>query len=82
MILTNSKGVFFFSPGTLTIVPGTTVVWTNETKAPHTVTSDNGAFGSGIINPGQTFSFTFTTAGTFAYHCSIHPFMKATIIVS
>ncbi|HKV57970.1 MAG TPA: cupredoxin family copper-binding protein [Ktedonobacteraceae bacterium] len=78
-IVTNST--FAFSPQTLPIAVGTTVVWKNNTSAPHTVTSDNGAFGSGTISPGGTFSFKFTQAGTFAYHCSIHPFMTATIIV-
>ena len=76
-----TSGTFAFSPQTLNITVGTTVVWKNNTGAPHTVTSDNGAFGSGTISPGSTFSFKFTQAGTFAYHCNIHPFMTATIIV-
>ncbi len=86
MITTDSSGNFAFSPASLTIKAGTTVMWKNTTQAPHTVTSDDGtSFDSGSANPiaaqGGTFSFTFNTAGTFAYHCSIHPFMKATIIV-
>jgi len=86
MIMTDSSGSFAFSPATLTIKAGTTVIWKNTTAAPHTVTSDNGqSFDSGTSNPiaaqTGTFSFTFTTPGTFAYHCEIHPFMKATIIV-
>ncbi len=86
MITTDSSGSFAFSPATLTIKAGTTVIWKNTTSAPHTVTSDDGkTFDSGTSNPiaaqSGTFSFTFTTAGTFAYHCEIHPFMKATIIV-
>ncbi|GAC1349608.1 MAG: hypothetical protein NVSMB27_24330 [Ktedonobacteraceae bacterium] len=81
-----STGSFGFNPTTITITVGTTVTWTNTTGAPHTVTSDDGkTFDSGINTPisanGGTFSFTFTKAGTFAYHCQIHPFMKATIIV-
>ncbi len=81
-----SSGSFAFSPASLTIKAGTTVTWKNTTTVPHTVTSDDGkSFDSGMANPiaaqGGTFSFTFTTAGTFAYHCAIHPFMKATIIV-
>ena len=77
---------FSFGPATLTIPAGTTVTWTNTTGAPHTVTSDDGtSFDSNINTPisanGGTFSFTFTKAGTFTYHCQIHPFMKATIIV-
>ena len=85
-ITTDSSGSFAFSPATLTVKVGTTVTWTNMTQAPHTVTSDDGkTFDSGSSNPispsGGTFSFTFSKAGTFAYHCQIHPFMKATIIV-
>jgi plastocyanin len=86
MIITDSSGSFAFSPATLTIKAGTTVTWKNTTAASHTVTSDDGkSFDSGMANPitaqSGTFSHTFTTAGTFAYHCAIHPFMKATIIV-
>ena len=86
MIITDSSGTFAFSPASLTVKSGTTVTWKNTTAVPHTVTSDDGkSFDSGASNPiaaqSGTFSFTFTTAGTFAYHCSIHPFMKATIIV-
>ncbi len=82
----SSSGSFGFNPTTITITVGTTVTWTNTTSAPHTVTSDDGtSFDSTINTPisanGGTFSFTFTKAGTFAYHCQIHPFMKATIIV-
>lgn len=85
-ITTDSSGSFAFSPATLTIKVGTTVTWTNMTQAPHTVTSDDGkSFDSGISHPiataGGTYRFTFTKAGTFPYHCQIHPFMKATIIV-
>ena len=86
MITTDSSGSFAFSPATLTIKAGTTVTWKNTTAVGHTVTSDDGkSFDSGTANPiaaqSGTFSFTFKTPGTFAYHCSIHPFMKATIIV-
>ena len=86
MIITDSSGSFAFSPATLTIKAGTAVTWKNTTTASHTVTSDDGkSFDSGTSNPitaqTGTFSFNFTTAGTFAYHCAIHPFMKATIIV-
>jgi len=86
MITTDSSGSFAFSPATLTVKAGTTVTWKNTTAASHTVTSDDGkSFDSGMANPitaqSGTFSHTFTTAGTFAYHCAIHPFMKATIVV-
>jgi plastocyanin len=75
-----------FSPSTVTIKAGTTVVWTNSSVAPHTVTSDAGApaaFASGTINSGGgQFSFTFTKPGTYHYHCSIHTYMKGTIVVT
>lgn len=85
-ITTDSSGSFAFSPATLTVKVGTKVTWTNMTQTGHTVTSDDGkSFDSGISNPvasGGTYSFTFTKAGTFPYHCQIHPFMKATITVT
>lgn len=70
-----------FNPASLTIKVGETVTWTNKDSYAHTVTSDNGAFDSGSINNGATFSFTFKTAGTYSYHCSIHTSMTAKIIV-
>jgi plastocyanin len=72
---------FAFSPATITVTVGTTVTWTNNDGATHTVTSDTGAFDSGNIANGKTYSRTFSQAGTFAYHCTIHPNMKATVIV-
>jgi plastocyanin len=72
---------FAFEPATLEIPVGTTVVWTNGGSAPHTVTSDTGAFDSGRLDPGGTFSMTFDTPGTYAYHCEFHPNMQATIVV-
>ena|SRR5690348_11115020 len=74
---------YMFDPATLTIKKGTQVVWTNMSDAPHTVTSDTGAFNTtSNLTQNQTFMFTFTTAGTFAYHCNVHPYMKATITVT
>ncbi|MCL4418145.1 MAG: cupredoxin family copper-binding protein [Actinobacteria bacterium] len=70
-----------FDPASLTIKVGDTVTWTNNDSYNHTITSDNGAFDSGNISGGGTFSFTFNTAGTFNYHCSVHTFMTAKIIV-
>ncbi len=72
---------FAFSPKTLTVKVGTKIIWTNDDPSIHTVTADSGAFGSGSLPPGGTFSFTFTKAGTYSYHCKIHASMKATIIV-
>ncbi|WP_084658987.1 cupredoxin domain-containing protein [Thermogemmatispora onikobensis] len=72
-----------FSPQTLTIKKGTRVEWVNKSDAPHTVTSNTGAFSdSGTIGEGATFTLLFSTAGTYQYHCSIHTYMTATIIVT
>lgn len=73
---------FSFNPATLTLPKGTTVTWTNTGSTTHTVTADDGSFDSGNLPAGQTFSRTFSTAGTFAYHCTIHASMKGTITVT
>jgi plastocyanin len=70
-----------FAPTSTTIKVGDTVTWTNRDAFSHTSTSDTGAWDTGVIVAGASRSFTFTSAGTFAYHCSIHSFMKATVIV-
>lgn len=57
-----------FSNPNVQITSGTTVVWTNDDNAIHTVTADNGSFNSGDIQPGSTFSWTFKSTGTFTYH--------------
>jgi plastocyanin len=77
---TTNKG---FTPNTITVVLGvnSTVVWTNNDSSPHTVTSDGGTFNSGNMAPGQTYSYTFTAPGTYAYHCTYHPWMTGTVIV-
>ncbi len=72
---------FAFSPSSLTVKAGTKVTWTNNDSVTHTVTEGNGAFNSGDLAPGSSFSFTFSKAGTYSYHCSIHPSMTATIVV-
>lgn len=72
---------FAFGPASLTVPVGSTVTWTNQDSAGHTVTADDGSFASQTIPTGTTFSQTFATAGSFAYHCSIHKSMKATIVV-
>jgi plastocyanin len=67
----------FFDPTTIDVTAGTTVVWDNAGLGQHTVVSDDGLFDSGQdksqwLNPGQTFSFTLTQAGTYPYHCALH----------
>ena len=72
-----------FSPSTITVAANTTVTWTNKDGMSHTVTSDTGSeLNSGNIAANETWSHTFTMAGTYPYHCTIHPNMKATVKVN
>jgi YVTN family beta-propeller protein len=71
----------FAFPDTITITAGQTVTWTNADPVPHTVTSDTGAWDSGEIASGKSFSMTFTKPGTYPYSCAIHPSMQGTVVV-
>lgn len=73
---------FAYAPGTITIKVGTTVTWTNEDNVGHTATSDDGVFDSGMLGKGSSYSYTFTTTGTYGYLCAPHPYMVATIVVT
>ena len=64
----------------VTVAVGTKVVWVNNDGTEHTVTADNGAFGSGILNPGNNFSYIFDQTGTYSYHDLIHPMMGVVIV--
>jgi plastocyanin len=74
---------YAFGPGSMTITAGDTVTWTNEDQAPHDVTTTTApvAIHGSTMQQGQSWSFTFTTPGTYSYICSIHPDMKATLTV-
>jgi plastocyanin len=72
---------FYFSPASINVEPGTTVTWVNQGQAPHTATHTGGTFDSGTLQPGQSYSYTFNRAGTYAYYCQIHPNMTGTIVV-
>jgi plastocyanin len=72
---------YMFAPATLSVPVGTTVTWTNNDTVVHTSTSDVSVWDSGPITPGQSYSYTFSRAGTFTYHCMIHPYMHGTIVV-
>jgi plastocyanin len=72
---------FTFSPATLTVAPGTTVTWTNDDDIPHIVVGKEKGFRSKPLDTGNEFSFTFATAGEYAYFCSLHPHMVGKIIV-
>jgi plastocyanin len=71
-----------FSPANLTVTAGTTITWTNKDAVAHTVTSNIKLFNSGTIGSNGTFSYTFTSTGTFSYYCAIHPSMVASVTVN
>ncbi|HVZ55207.1 MAG TPA: cupredoxin family copper-binding protein [Chitinophagaceae bacterium] len=71
-----------FSKSDLAVSAGTTVTWTNNDAVAHTVTADDGSFDSGSIASGKTFTHTFSAAGSYPYHCSIHSGMTAKITVN
>lgn len=79
----SSNSSLGFSPSTITVIVGknSTVTWMNQDSAVHTSTSNTAAWDSGNINPGASFTFYFSTPGTFHYHCSYHPWMIGTVIV-
>lgn len=69
----------------ITVKIGTTVTWTNEDDAHHDVTPDltsDDFKKSGLFGKGETYKFTFNKVGTYAYHCSPHPYMKGIIKVT
>ncbi len=74
---------FAFSPATITISAGTTIVWSNKDSTDHAPVSDTGIWDAGDV-PGGTNStgILFSTPGTYPYHCAIHPYMVGTIIVT
>lgn len=74
-----------FAPMAVKVKAGTQVTWTNQDSVHHTVTMDDGSSGgpqSGDMAKGDTYSYTFKKAGTYAYHCKIHPEMHGTVVVT
>ena len=71
-----------FNPASLSVTAGATVTWMNSDTTIHTVTADDGSFNSGNIAIGATYSRVFSTAGTFSYHCTIHPEMTGKVVVT
>src|SRR5215212_3497684 len=69
----------YFDPADITVASGTTVMWTNEGYQPHTVTSDDGLFDSGLLYPGDSYWVTLYGQGTTTYHCS--PSMAGSLTV-
>jgi plastocyanin len=70
-----------YNPNPVNVAVGTTVRWSNADGIAHNATADGGAFNSGTLNAGGTFDFKFSSAGTFTYHCTIHPGMVGTVVV-
>jgi len=74
---------YSFTPRTLTVPVGATVTWTNRDFDVHAVVADDSppTFKSAGLDTGDSFSFTFNKAGTYSYHCSVHPHMTGKIVV-
>ncbi len=81
-IVTDPSTVGRYAPVTLHLKVGQRVTFTNTSDAAHTVTADNGAFDSGNIAQGASWTFTATKAGAFTYKCAYHPNMHETIVVT
>ena len=72
---------FTFTPQRVTVKAGTTITWINHDDIPHAVASSTKAFKSKVLDTDDKFSFTFTTAGSYEYFCSLHPHMTGMIVV-
>ena len=72
---------FTFTPKELTIAVGTTVKWVNHDDIPHTIVEKKTTFRSKALDTDDSYSFTFTSAGTFDYFCGLHPHMVGQVIV-
>ena len=70
-----------FGPARIEVVAGTTVEWTNEDPVAHTVTADEGAFDSGLLEPGAVWRRRFEVPGEYPFHCTPHPFMRGVVVV-
>ncbi|MBC8105540.1 MAG: cupredoxin family copper-binding protein [Anaerolineae bacterium] len=71
-----------FEPADLQITVGDSVEWTNNDDRDHNVTAKDGSFKSSNLSVGATYKYSFKTAGKFAYGCSLHPRMKASVTVA
>ncbi len=72
---------FSFIPETLTVKAGTKVTWVNKDDVPHKVVSTTKKFSSQVMDTDDQYNYTFTDPGTYEYYCSVHPRMKAKVIV-
>jgi len=76
-----SQGSNAYNPNPVAIKVGDSLTWTNNDTRNHTMTENTGAWNSGNIAPGQTYTLAFTTKGTFTYHCNLHSGMSGTVNV-
>lgn len=72
---------FAFSPATITVKAGDSVTWTNKDLVGHSATADDKSFDTGVLAQNESETVTFDTVGTYTYHCTPHPNMKATVTV-
>lgn len=84
---TNSVEIkdYAYAPVSITVKVGTKVTWTNQDSVRHDVVDDNNDSNgpsSNLLAKDESYSFTFTKAGTYKYHCTPHPYMKGTVIVT
>lgn len=82
MVIPDPATIGAFTPPTVTLKAGDTVQWAFQDGNPHTATSDTGTFSSLPLTKGKTYSYKFAKAGTYKYHCSIHPEMMGTVTVN
>ncbi len=72
---------FAYSPGNLQVPVGARVTWTNRDSAPHFATDTGGTWDTGVLARGKSATLTFESTGAFDYFCSVHPNMKARLVV-
>jgi amicyanin len=70
-----------YAPDAITIKAGESVTWTNEDSVRHNAAADDNAFEGPLLSKGESYTFTFDAPGSYPYHCTPHPFMKATVTV-
>lgn len=81
--IVDTGGQFAFQPSPINVTVGQSVTWTDNTDAPHTISSDSASGPlNGSVSPTGTYRATFTKAGDFAYHCNIHSYMHGTVHVA
>jgi plastocyanin len=71
----------FYQPNPASVSNGAKITWNNKDSAPHTATADDNSFDTGIIQPSSSGSAIIKGQATIPYHCTIHPWMKASLIV-